>query len=142
MPSCIAKPVSPYPWLSTAIRPSTPPEPNRLLQETAMEHHDRHDNLDHRPPITRATLQFGLWLRGTFIGIALAGAGIAALFNPPPGVSALMALTWVAAGATLTRLAVSRVAAALDRMDPVGRSTERNAAALLVRGVKRAGATS
>ncbi len=107
-----------------------------------MEHHDRHDNLDHRPSITPATLQFGLWLRGTFVGIALVGAGIAALIDPPPGISALMALTWVAIGATFTWLAVHRVAAALDRMDPDGRRVAHDAPARLIRGVERAGATS
>lgn len=107
-----------------------------------MEHHDSERHLDHRPSGTRDMLLFGLWLRATFVGLALVGAGIAALFDPPTTVSALMALTWIAAGSALGWLAANRVAATLERMDPDGSSAKARQPALRLRGIERAGATS
>lgn len=107
-----------------------------------MEHHDSERHLDHRPAGTRDTLLFGLWLRATFVGLALVGAGIAALFDPPTTVSALMALTWIASGSALGWLAADRVAATLERMDPQGSSAQTREPAPRLRGVERASVTS
>ncbi len=107
-----------------------------------MEHHDSNPHLDHRPSDSRDTLLFGLWLRATYVGIALVGAGVAALFDPPTNVSVLMALTWIAAGAAIGWLAADRVAATLGRMDPEGSPARPRRPALLLRGIGRAGATS
>jgi hypothetical protein len=69
-------------------------------------------------------LLFGMWLRATFVGLALVGAGIAALFDPPTTVSALMALTWIAAGSARAgsqRTALPRRSSGWIRMDRVPR---------------------
>lgn len=107
-----------------------------------MEHHDSQRHLDDRPSSTRDTLLLGMWLRATFVGLALVGAGVAALFNPPTEVSALMALTWIAAGSAFGWLSANRVAATLERMDPDGSGAMPRQPTLRPRGIERAGATS
>lgn len=69
-----------------------------------------------RPEAAGRYLRLGLWLRGSIVGAAFATAGFAALLAGPHAFPALTALTWVAAGATLSWLSWQRARALLDRM--------------------------
>ena len=65
----------------------------------------------------RRLLMLGLTMRLVFVGASLALVGAVSLVEVSPGVSALMASTWIAAGSTLALLAWQRTAAILDRFD-------------------------
>jgi hypothetical protein len=62
-------------------------------------------------------LMLGLNMRLVFVGASLCLVGVVSLVEVSPGVSALMASTWIAAGSTLAHLAWQRTAAILDKFD-------------------------
>lgn len=70
-----------------------------------------------RPAAAASHLALGLWMRGSIAGAALALAGVASLFSQPPALSALIALTWVAAGGTFSWLSWQRARAHLDGIE-------------------------
>ncbi len=70
-----------------------------------------------QPAAAASHLALGLWMRGSIAGAALALAGIASLFSQPQPMSVLIALTWVAAGATFGWLSWQRARAHLDGID-------------------------
>jgi hypothetical protein len=70
-----------------------------------------------QPAAAASHLALGLWMRGSIAGAALALAGIASLFSQPPTLSALLALTWVAAGGTFSWLCWQRASAHLEGIE-------------------------
>jgi hypothetical protein len=70
-----------------------------------------------RPAAAGHALLLGFWMRSAIVGGAVAAAGLASMIDPPHGVSFLMALTGVVAGAAFAWLAWRRTAALLDQVD-------------------------
>ncbi len=69
------------------------------------------------PAAAASHLALGLWMRGSIAGAALALTGVASLFSQPQSVSALIALTWVAAGGTFSWLCWQRASAHLEGIE-------------------------
>jgi hypothetical protein len=82
-----------------------------------METRDRLIALDHRPATQRHLLLLGLWMRSVAVGAAFAIAGVAALIDPPQGITPLAALALIVAGGAFAWLAWRRTIALLARVD-------------------------